>query len=317
MALLNEDVRAAVFASQYQQSASAANAANTDTDDGIYRLRIVQNQESVGEGGSKALIIRAWLPDTFNLDVTSEYDTPFAGLTDKWRNSTLGTMYRAQTGNSMVAQDMTTLVWSGSSPWDFSIPFVFTADTSAVLDVVDQIRNLISLTTPGRNNYGFLTAPGPTLDVWEAAKGFIAYADAAASKAITDKATSVFNTFTNYLQDVSQMEASVYPNTSTETTKSASPKVDAQRSKDVDKAEMDKAVGQLSSKIKNRISLHVGKYMYFPAVVVTSVGKTYNTIFDAQGMPVRASVNVNFKTMMTPVKAELSTMFMSQSPPTA
>jgi hypothetical protein len=280
----------------------------------IYQLRIVQTLDKAGASATgRPLVIKAWLPDTFNLDISADYDTPFAQLLESGKFQMARNIFRAQSGNSLIAQDMTVQVWSGSAPWDFSLPFVFTADKSAAQDVVLPIKQLAGLITPARNSAGFLISPGPTVDVGQAISQFgkgVSEAMITTGNQMDSKTLQYGGQITEALSEAVDKVAGFITGSKKETTQSPVAQREADRRlRQNQDAEQAGTTTQTSDKIRNRVSLHVGKYMYFPAVIVTSVGKTYNTIFDKTGKPVRATVNVNFRTMVTPVKAELDQMF--------
>jgi hypothetical protein len=63
---------------------------------------------------------------------------------------------------------MTAQIWQGGAFINFTIPFIFQAETSAETEVMRPIRDLMKLTmpkdeTPGGG--GILSAPGPHIDI--------------------------------------------------------------------------------------------------------------------------------------------------------
>lgn len=283
-------------------------------------------------GGTKT--ISAWLPDTFTLDVTSEYDTPAANMLNQviggWMDKhapkaaglarIAGTIARAQTGYTLVAQDMTTFVWAGSAPWTFTLPFVFTADTDAKLDVTNQVRDLMMLAAPRRGALGLLVSPGPTIDI----AGLVVDLAKQISSKIPE-AGDLLSDVTSFITDQEKRFQSLItsvpgssindsgPNRASQTMQSASGAQAGGVNTTPNQAQQDDW-GMWSSHIKHNVSLLVGKFMRFPSVVVVDVGSVYNTIFDTFGNPVRASVNVTFKTLMTPTQDDLNRMFLTADP---
>lgn len=328
----------------------------------FYRLLITA---ALPSGATRT--ISAWMPDTFSLDVTSEYDTPAANLVSDtltgWMDKGLpkaapllrsaALIGRMQKGISLVAQDMTAFVWAGSAPWTFTLPFVFTADTDAKLDVTHQIRDLMMMVAPRRGNLGMLISPGPTIDIMGLAIDFAneilkAGIKATVGQSGADSLVKGFSDFTNSMKNqvgTVITELDNFANKATAgvagvqgavaTMSGAAVNVSGQRAdntmqsanddfrssertyrqqSDAAQAKMDDW-GMWSSHIKNNIRLRVGQFIQFPSVVITDVGSVYNTIFDQSGNPVRAMVNVTFKTLMTPTQDDLARMFLTADPP--
>jgi len=188
--------------------------------------------------------IDLYLPESFNLNVRSQYDTPFAqGLPSSILPDKLGKIvsgYSAATGISTAPQAATAQIWQGSAPIEFQLPFILIADTSARTDVLNKIRDLMKLVMPSKTN-GFLTSPGPKIE---------GFSEFFRPESYSDK-----------------------------------------------------------PKLKDNISLHIGRFIYYKSVVITDVDSTYDTKMDAEGLPIRAVVNISFKTFFTPVKEDLDEIF--------
>jgi hypothetical protein len=58
--------------------------------------------------------------------------------------------------------------------------------------------------------------------------------------------------------------------------------------------------------------LHIGKFIYYKSVVITDVDTTYDTKMDENGFPIRARLNVSFRTFLTPTKEDLDEIFPRQ-----
>lgn len=188
--------------------------------------------------------IDLYLPENFNLNVRSQYDTPFAqGLPSSILPDKLGKAVTGAsnlTGISTAPQAATAQIWQGSAPIEFQIPFILVAERSARADVLNKIRELMKLVMPSKTN-GFLTSPGPKIE------------------------------------GISELfKAESYSN---------------------------------KPQLKDNISLHIGRFIYYKSVVITDVDSTYDTKMDVEGIPIRAVVNVSFKTFFTPVKEDLDEIF--------
>jgi len=64
-----------------------------------------------------------------------------------------------------------------------------------------------------------------------------------------------------------------------------------------------------SYKLNDQIRLDIGNAWTFKSVVITNVSNTYDTIFDVDGNPLKASVNVSFRTYFTPLQDDLDAIF--------
>lgn len=64
----------------------------------------------------------------------------------------------------------------------------------------------------------------------------------------------------------------------------------------------------LSSDMSGKIMIEIGRYIKFPNVVITHVNSTFSSHLDANGKPMKANVDVTFKTFFVPVKSDLPQM---------
>ena len=56
-------------------------------------------------------------------------------------------------------------------------------------------------------------------------------------------------------------------------------------------------------------SLEIGSYLLLDSIAIESVSPTWSSLFDKNGLPIRADVSIAFKTYYMPVVEDLQTMF--------
>jgi hypothetical protein len=241
-----------------------------------YKAFIVASEQNI--------LVEAWLPETLMLDVSAKYDAPYEqGLGAISALSGLSEMARFL-GLSLTTQAMTAQIWQGGSFIDLSIPLIFQAEENAALDVMLPIKQLLSLTMPkDPSGGGFLTAPGPRIDINRAGEGL-------------EKAwREVKNTGKN-------LSKAYDTNTGISTT-----------GLNVAAASANQAAKVLSSalvnSVTNNISLYIGQFLYFPSVVITDVSPTYDVILGKDKNPLRATVNVGIRTFYMPTSQDIDIMF--------
>ena len=71
-----------------------------------------------------------------------------------------------------------------------------------------------------------------------------------------------------------------------------------------------RTIGAASS-IRNTISVRIGRFLRFNNVIIKNVSQVYDTMFDYQGLPIRAAVTVNFETFFTPLADDIDTIYSS------
>ena len=73
----------------------------------------------------------------------------------------------------------------------------------------------------------------------------------------------------------------------------------------------DSAVQALDSiGIEGLTSIHIGNFVYFPNVVITNVSNSYETMFDVNGKPMKATLNVTFRTFLVPTYQDIDKIFL-------
>jgi hypothetical protein len=116
-----------------------------------YRVRISQ------QGGGKVM---AYVPETFQLSVTSQFNQPFGqGV----QNSPVGTAAKILGLGALTSQSMTAQVWEGTQPIEMSLELEFVAESNPTTEVLEPIKELLRMTMPSRGHSGgfLLDPPGP------------------------------------------------------------------------------------------------------------------------------------------------------------
>lgn len=235
------------------------------------------------------IIVDAWLPDTVQLDVNARYDAPFAqGLGDMF--PTLGNMARFA-GLTLTTQALTTQVWQGGSEFSFSLPLIFQAENSDISDVMIPIKKLLKLTMPkDPTKGGLLEAPGPHLD----SETFQREAGPAMKTIATDTLSGAASAIGSPIDTFKSLSSDALGKAKNAANTVARPISQA-----------------IVNSVKNNISLYIGRFQYFPSVVITDVSPTFDVVIGPNNNPVRASVIVQFKTFYTPTDDDIEDMFPS------
>lgn len=254
-----------------------------------YKTYIVASEQSI--------IVEAWLPETFMLDVNAKYEAPYEqGIGALGAMQGLSEMARFL-GLSLTTQAMTAQVWQGGSFIDLSIPLVFQAETDAGRDVMFPIKQLLSLTMPkDPSGGGFLTAPGPRIDINKLASNGLE----GVTKAFTDVKDSLGKVIGALATPIDTGKKVVNGNSGF-----------IQGSVDTANNVARSLSSALVNSVVNNISLYVGKFLYFPSVVITDVSPTYDVILGPDMNPLRASVNVGLRTFYMPTSSDIDLMFPS------
>jgi hypothetical protein len=253
------------------------------------------NARSVKENAYKALVIcsdqnivvDAWLPETVGVDVNATYDTPYAqGLGGV--NERLGA-FAQFIGMNLTTQALTAQIWQGGAFINFQLPFVFHAENSAELDVMEPIKKLLRLTMPkDPSGGGILEAPGPHVDIKKLAQN----GGTGVAKAVQDFRESGLKTMIDTAKKTLDD-----PLGTAVTVKNAANNVSQRMSQ------------ALVNSVVNNISLYIGQFLYFPSVVVTDVSPTFDVTLDSTGKPTRATVDVSFRTFYVPTQNDIELMF--------
>ncbi len=132
----------------------------------------VQGNESLDTSGRRIFPIVANLPERFNMQFASQWDSPFArtSLSDAASAATKGAVssetiagVAGAFGIGRLNKYQTAQVWQSSSAMSFEIEMVFRAINNSATDVRDKHIALLKLAAPSLIAGGLLHAPGPTL----------------------------------------------------------------------------------------------------------------------------------------------------------
>lgn len=115
-----------------------------------YQVRIKQDANEV----------LAYVPETFQISVSSQFNQPFGqGLS----NSTVGTAAKSFMGTALTSQSMTAQVWEGTQPIELTLELELVAEYDPKAEVLEPIKKLLAMCMPSRGPTGVLLAPpGPT-----------------------------------------------------------------------------------------------------------------------------------------------------------
>lgn len=131
----------------------------------------VQGDEALLQGTSVFPII-ASLPERYSLNLSSQWDAPFA---NKSIGEAFGAFGAPAAASAVIDQGLTTIgigtrnkyqlaqVWQSSSPVNFNLDLVFNAITNTHTDVRNKHISLLKLIVPSDIGAGVLQAPGPNL----------------------------------------------------------------------------------------------------------------------------------------------------------
>lgn len=252
-----------------------------------YKAFVIANEYQGSDG--KGILVEAWLPETVGMDVNASYDAPFAQGISNMIPENVGALARFL-GMSMTTQAFTIQVWQGGAFIEFQIPFTFQAESSARDDVMRPIKDLLKLTMPkDPQGGGLLEAPGPVIDLQRLAQ-------ANAGQAISNIVGGL--TFSNLKDTFTELKSDTF---------GALAKAKNSAQENIARPLSSAIVNS----IRNNISLYLGRFMYLPSVVITDVSPTYDVMIGPDRNPIRATVNVNFRTFFIPTQNDIDIMFPS------
>lgn len=119
-------------------------------DNGNYKVIITHNGPGV--------IVEAWIPETFQVAVTSQFNQPFGqGIS----NSTIGQAAKTLAGRALTSQSMTAQVWEGSQPIELTLEIELIAEKDPQAEVLNKVKNLLKMVMPSKAGGTLLKPPGP------------------------------------------------------------------------------------------------------------------------------------------------------------
>lgn len=254
-----------------------------------YKAFVIANEYQGADG--QGILVDAWLPETVGMDVNANYDAPFAQGIANAVPENLGALARFL-GMSLTTQAFTIQVWQGGAFIEFQIPFIFQAESGANNDVMRPIKDLMKLTMPkDPQGGGLLEAPGPVIDLQRLAQANVGQAVSNIVAGFT--LSNMKDAFTELKSDTFGALAKAKNSAQENIARPLS--------------------SAIVNSIKNNISLYIGQFLYLPSVVITDVSPTYDIMIGPDNNPIRATVNVNFRTFFIPTQNDIDVMFPSAS----
>lgn len=149
-------------------------------DDSYYKVRIF------GVSAGIQVDVTAYIPESIQISITSDYEQKFGGGVGQLAEKLGGLLQRGGSitgligtpiaaaggalktasdfvGISDVLQIMTLQNWVSTAPIEFNLPLLFNAETSAKMDVTENIKKLMMAAAPDDSKYGLLVGPGPSM----------------------------------------------------------------------------------------------------------------------------------------------------------
>lgn len=262
-----------------------------------YQVQIVQTLSDTGE---TLRVIAPLASEQFMIDIAAQFSAPWSGglLTDP----KLTTISSAAFGVIPVVQGMTAQVWAGATETEMGIDLSLQAEFDAEMEVRNVIKTLFRFVTPGVGPLGFLTSPGPKVD-W---KKIADSAVASARKAGVDTTALGLPDETSATSPGTQKTDKMV-DTNTSISDGSQTAVPAANPSD------DKSLGTPSNPVagfvKDKISLRIGRNLFFDNVVLTNVQVTEENQFDNRGFPMYARVSLRFKPLFIIVQSDLDNIF--------
>ena len=260
-------------------------------------------------------VVKAWMPMEFQYNIESEYEAPF--------QQTLGDGFPAKLaammGKKLLTPVMTAQLWTGSAIPTFQLDLEFETDSEggALTDIKPQILALMKMVTPKISSAGMLESPGPQLDPQDALNLFTRGLKSVGSS-LLDMASDGAEIAGNFGKRLSEMAIKGAENLGIDTGSLGKTTNTEESANDTSVSYPNTAVNDLigldgSSVIRNQISIAIGRYLYFPSVVITAVNTNFLNLIELQsGFPLSAKVSLEFKPMFMPTQSDLDLMFGNQ-----
>lgn len=267
-----------------------------------YQVQIVQTLSDTGE---TLRVIAPLASEQFMMDLSAQFSAPWSGglLTDP----KLTTITSAAFGIVPIVQGMTAQVWAGATETELGIDLSLQAEFDAELEVRNVIKTLFRFVTPSVGSLGFLTSPGPKID-WKKVGGQIL---SSAQKAGIDTSALGFAAEPTDTSPGTQKKGDMVD---TNQSLSDGSQTSVQSENPSDDESLGTGNNPLSGYVKDKISLRIGKNLFFDNVVLTNVQVTEENQFDARGFPMYARVSLRFKPLFIIVQSDLDNIFGGPPP---
>lgn len=232
--------------------------------------------------------IRAPLAESFDFDTTASYEPVFGAGSSGMITNSLRLM-----GIRPTFQAATMQLWQGSVESPLSVKLEFIAETDAYTDVIVPINNLNMLCAAHMDKNGFLTAPAGQI-----------------GESIISQLASIYNG-----------DSSGAPNGSGQTTTNdATSTYDANQNSNRTKEDGTARVGTkewLMQYITNKVTIQIGRKIFFDCVVPITATQTFSTQPDENGYCSHAVVNLQFRPMFMLTAQDIGKIFHVQTEPNA
>jgi hypothetical protein len=258
-----------------------------------YEVIIYQQNDSSSSWGTREAneqnairVVKGWLGPEFDFAMSSEYDSPFEVVLSNKVVSTLFTLY----GRKAMTPVLTAQLWQGTAIPTFNFTLELETDSNPITDIKTPVMNLLRMVTPSVGDNGLLKSPGPSVDDLLSTVG----------DAFGSSVDAVINQFFGSDKDSSNIG------------KTSNSSDDVVTSKEQSSSMVNRMIGLNgeASRLRNQISISIGRYLYFPSVVITDVQTSFKNIIEAAtGFPMSATVEVSFKPLFMPTQEDLTTMF--------
>lgn len=309
-----------------------------------YKVCIIASDVThFGDDKRKGFTIMADLPETFSFSVATKYEPSISqglyGVQDSLLNikGVSGRTVSNAFGVDLMAKSLTAQIWGGSSHLSFQLPLIFNIESSPMEDVITPLRQLLSLVLPYESNAGSLMqAPGPQFN-WDKLTKNLAAAtkqtinsagsfarNAAATTAGTlpaagKNADSIYRSvvggnvkipYTNVNLDQAGSAIANWGKSALESVQKSGDGNTANAKTTTDLKQFPNAV---RDSLDGQISLSIGRFQWFPSVVVTSIDPEFKMLTTEDGTPSQVQVNVSFSTMFVPTSKDINDMVGSPS----
>lgn len=255
------------------------------------------------DAASPVVNIHAHMPESFMMDMSSEYVAPFTqGLTG---NALIDTVLKVGLGLRLVNQTLTAQIWQGSAETVLGLELEFQAERDPRTEVQEPILQLMKLTTPSvLGEDGFLRSPGPKIGP-EAVKELV--------DSYTSSMGSAAQGALDFLPIGQKSAKLVDPSMSC-----TNGNFQAMHTRSPSQNTQYGAHDRFKKHIKDQISIQIGKFAIFESVVITNVQKTYEARLDAfTGLPHHAKVSIQFKPLFMIIQSDLDQIFKGAQGPTS
>jgi hypothetical protein len=302
-----------------------------------YKVCIIASSVThFGNDKREGFTLMADLPETFSFSVATKYEPSISqglyGLQDSFLNvkGVSGRTVANAFGMDLMAKSLTAQIWGGSSHISFQLPLIFNIESSPMEDVIIPLRQLMTLVLPYESSAGSLMqAPGPqfnwdklTKNLTAATKQTIGSAGAIGSNALqgagraTDVTTknvvgsNVKVPFTNVNAD---QAGSAIANWGSSALQSVQKSGDGNAATAKSTTDLKQFPNAVRDSLDGQISLSIGRFQWFPSVVVTSVDPEFKMLTTEDGTPSQVQVSVSFSTMFVPTSQDINDIIGASS----